>query len=115
MKMSCGFKVIAEETAGTPYGHVPGHGYHDVRVGIGSKADTYRAVIIEVWGSAQESDEEHGRQNVVARHASWRRALGRARIQAERADMDASYLTQAMSSVVDQMEFLIPEPEEVSS
>lgn len=47
---------------GAPYGHVPGHNYHDVLVEVrtGRSGRVY-ARAIEVWGSAQERDQEHGR------------------------------------------------------
>jgi len=72
---SSGFEMIAEGSAGREYGHVPGHSYHDVTVGIGKKDAQYRAVALETWGSAQECDEEEGRRQVVARGSDPRDVL----------------------------------------
>ena len=52
------FKVKSIGFAGRPYGHVPGHSYLDVEVLRAGRG--YRLLI--VWGSAQGSDEEHGRE-----------------------------------------------------
>jgi hypothetical protein len=52
--------------AGKPYGHVPGHTYHDVEVEASGKL----ATLAVVWGSAQGYDEEHGRREYARRGSS---------------------------------------------
>lgn len=103
MRMSSGFEIVAESTVGKEYGHVPGHQYHDVQVGIGKRGATYRVVICEVWGSAQGSDEEHGRKKVVARGDDWRTALAEASSRASQAGIEVGYMTQALSEAEDAM------------
>ena len=101
MKMSSGFETVASGEAGKPYGHVPGHQYHDVEVGIGRRGIQYRCVILETWGSAQGYDEEHGRIKVVARAYDWRKALAGASRRAKDAGINAAYMAQAMSECED--------------
>ena len=53
---------IYSGTAGTAYGHVPGHNYHDVDCEIRrSRLGGWQCTLTETWGSAQGYDEEHGR------------------------------------------------------
>jgi hypothetical protein len=110
MKMSSGFKTIAEACKGHEYGHVPGHHYHDVEVGVGHKGAQYRAVVLETWGSAQGYDEEHGRRKVVARGTDPRDVLRECATRARAAGIGgddpkhASYLVQALSECEDALE-----------
>lgn len=52
--------------AGAPYGHVPGHQYHDVDVVLRqSRGGGWQMTAKETWGSAQGYDEEHGRHQAT--------------------------------------------------
>ena len=109
MKMSNGFSVVASACRGAAYGHVPGHQYHDVEVGIGRRGSVYRAAVLETWGSCQGYDEEHGRRKVVARSTSWREALDGALSQARGAGIGteepvSEYLARAASACRDEAE-----------
>jgi hypothetical protein len=104
MKMSSGFQVIAEGCSGRQYGHVPGHQYHDVEVGVGSKGSQYRAVVLETWGSAQGYDEEHGRRKVAARGTDPRDCLAECVARAHAAGIEGEYLPQALSECEDALE-----------
>jgi hypothetical protein len=103
MKMISGFECIADSSVGNEYGHVPGHQYHDVEVGIGQRGQTFRVVILETWGSAQGYDEEHGRNKVVARGTDWQDALREAVGRAQSVGIDAKYMVQAVSEAEDAM------------
>ncbi len=49
-------------SAGEPYGHVPGHSYHDVDCVLRpSRHGGWLCTLTETWGSCQGYDEEHGR------------------------------------------------------
>jgi hypothetical protein len=100
MQMS-NFEVIAEGCAGVPYGHVPGHQYHDVEVAIGVRGRTFRAVALETWGSAQGHNQEHGRKKVVARNADAQEALREIKRLAKEAGLHEQYLPQAYSACLD--------------
>lgn len=112
MRMSNGFEVIAESCHGTPYGHVPGHGYTDVEVGVGKRGNVFRVAVIKTWGSAQGigRDEEHGRVKVVTRNTRWRQSLPDAKRRAVEAGIgsdipeERAWLVQACSDVEDQMD-----------
>jgi hypothetical protein len=47
-----------ETSAGKPYGHVPGHDYHDVDCMLREQRGGYVCVLTETWGTG---DEERGR------------------------------------------------------
>ena len=107
MRMSHGFETIAEGAVGTPYGHVPGHHYHDVIVAVGQRGQQYRAVALEVWGSCQGRDEEHGRVKVIARNTDARAALREVLRRAQDTMQDAEakqFLPQAASVCEDELE-----------
>ena len=114
---SSGFEMIAEGSAGREYGHVPGHSYHDVTVGIGKKGAQYRAVALETWGSAQESDEEHGRRKVVARGSDPRAVLAQCAARARAAGINTAgrddggpWLPLALSECEDALEDALAKP-----
>jgi len=68
-----------ETTAGRAYGHVPGHAYHDVRCTLRRlPGGDWRCTLTEVYGSAQERDEEHGRHVWTGRGADPDAACGAA-------------------------------------
>lgn len=92
---------LAECNVGTPYGHVPGHQYNDVTVTIENRGGDYRCRVLEVWGSAQGYDEEHGRKSVVGRGASVSEAVQDAKGLAVEAEIDGNYLAQALSQARD--------------
>ena len=89
---------ISTACKGTPYGHVPGHSYHDVDVSIGMCGQKFRVEILETWGSAQGYDEEHGRNRVVAIDADLDAAVRTANSHAKEAGVREDYLIQALSS-----------------
>lgn len=88
--------LLADESVGIPYGHVPGHQYHDVDVVVSRSGSSYRCHVVESWGSAQERDQEHGRKEAIGRGSSIRAAIMAARGSAHDCGMDASYLAQAL-------------------
>ena len=47
--------------AGIPYGHVPGHQFHDVDCELRQRGARWVCILTETWGSAQGYDEVHGR------------------------------------------------------
>lgn len=95
---------LASETAGKPYGHVPGHQYHDADCVISRRGGKFRCHIVESWGSAQGHDEEHGRLEVIGRGDSIRAAAAEAVSRANAAGMLAEYLTRAVSLAEDAAE-----------
>ena len=93
---------LATESAGTEYGHVPGHQYHDVDVCVSrTPQGGYRVHVVESWGSAQGYDEEHGRREAIGRGDSVEDAAENATDRASRAGIETEYLTQAMSKAED--------------
>ncbi len=73
MKMHSGFKIVMETIMGREYGHVPGHQYDDVEVGMGERGSDWEVVLVE------------------------------ADRQAEVAGIDAEYRVQAVSEITDMM------------
>lgn len=92
------WNTIAESCKGTPYGHVPGHQYHDVEVTIGQRGEKYRVEVLETWGSAQGFDQEHGRNKVVAIDGDLDSAVRIANSRAQTAGIREDYMIQALSS-----------------
>lgn len=93
------WRIIAEGEKGIPYGHVPGHHYHDVFVTISKRGEKSRVEVVEVWGSAQgHDDEEYGRNRVVAIDTSLANAIRIANLRAKEAGIREDYLIQALSS-----------------
>jgi hypothetical protein len=103
-------KELASHRVGREYGHVPGHQYHDVNAILTRRFgpdDKFRCQIVEVWGSAQGFDEEHGRREVVGRGDSIREAIESASLRATAAGIAgeaAEYLVQVLSRVEDDAE-----------
>lgn len=105
--MKNGFKTIATSTAGKPYGHVPGHQYHDVKVAVGKRGAFYRAIALETRGACQGDDEEHDRKKVVARSEDSKEVLAEVMLRARAAGLNSVYLEQAGSQCEDALaEFL---------
>jgi hypothetical protein len=92
---------LSSESAGAAYGHVPGHQYHDVDVVVSERSGKYRCHVVEVWGSAQGYDEEHGRKEAIGRGETIREACSEARSRAREAGIECQYLEQAMSKAED--------------
>jgi hypothetical protein len=88
---------LAECTKGTAYGHVPGHQYHDVTATISHNGTQHRVEVLEVWGSAQGYDQEHGRNRIVAIDADLDTAVRTANARARQADIRVDYMIQALS------------------
>ena len=87
-----------EATAGKPYGHVPGHYYHDVDVSIQRKANgRWFVAVLETWGNCQGHDEEHGRCHICGRGNSLDDAQAQAERLAQTAGINQEYLAQALS------------------
>lgn len=108
-----GHKELGSGSAGTEYGHVPGHQYHDVDVVIScivtfDDADTSqgtRCHVCESWGSAQGCDEEHGRREVVAHGGTISEVVLDARQRAVRRGIEGlalEYLEEALSKAEDE-------------
>lgn len=94
---------LAKASAGKPYGHVPGHYYHDAECVISTAGKgTYRVHVVESWGSCQGYDEEHGRREVIGRGESIEQACAEAARRGKEAGMNAEYLTQAVSLAEDE-------------
>jgi hypothetical protein len=98
---------LADACAGVPYGHVPGHQYHDVDVVISrSRSGRFRCHAVESWGSAQgcRSYQEHGRIEVIGRGDDIREACEDAMDRGQQAGMHVSYLTSALAAAEDEAE-----------
>jgi len=93
---------LASTSVGIPYGHVPGHHYHDVNVVISKRGGKYRVHVCESWGSAQGYDEEHGRIEVIGRGEDIDDAASGAKAMAKEARIQPDYLSQALSQAVDE-------------
>lgn len=92
-----GWKQLATGSKGTPYGHVPGHSYHDVDVTISQRDGKFRVEVLETWGSAQGYDEEHGRNRIVAIDPDLDAAVRIANARSKDADILEEYMIQALS------------------
>jgi hypothetical protein len=90
---------IVSEGVGVPYGHVPGHQYHDVDATLYQRPGEYRIDLIEHWGSAQGRDEEHGRREVSGYGATIAEAVTEAKAEAETSGMDMSWVVQVIALV----------------
>jgi hypothetical protein len=98
---------LSSVSVGNEYGHVPGHQYHDVDTVISRKGDKYRVHVVESWGSCQGYDEEHGRNEVVARGSSISAAVaeaGRRGALAGIVDKGAQYMVQSLGKAEDEAE-----------
>ena len=104
---------LAHESAGAPYGHVPGHQYHDVDVVVSRRGeDLFRCHVCESWGSAQGYDEEHGRREAIGRGESIAEAVTDARTRAQAAAIaECEYLEQALSLAEDTAEETLADSE----
>lgn len=94
---------LAKASAGTEYGHVPGHQYHDVDIVVSHRPrlETFRVHVVENWGSAQGCDEEHGRREVVGRGLTIDDACSDAARVGKVAGIREDYLVQAISMARD--------------
>lgn len=110
--------IKATGSAGTEYGHVPGHQYHDVDVTITrSRRGKWTVEVLETWGSAQGYDEEHGRKKVIGRGDDLRDAMSDARERADKATIDndrMGYLEQALSGAENEANEELEAAEETS-
>jgi phosphoribosyl-ATP pyrophosphohydrolase len=90
--------IKVASSAGTEYGHVPGHQYHDAKVRITrARSGRWTVTLRETWGSCQGHDEEHGRKTVMACARTLEDAVEQAQRKAEAADLHKSYTAQALS------------------
>lgn len=99
-----GHNMLAKVSCGKPYGHVPGHQYHDVAVLVSQKGDVFRVQVVETWGSCQGYDEENGRNAVIGRGDRIADAIKNARTSAQLAGIDTPYLEQALTQAEDEAE-----------
>ena len=60
------WNVIGESEKGTPYGHVPGHQYHDVSVTIGKRGEKIRAEVVGSLGRRPRLRRRARRNRAVA-------------------------------------------------
>lgn len=84
--------------------HVPGRNYHDVEVRIRQRRDGWRVNVVEVWGSCQGNDEEHGRNAVAGFGDDLPDAIADAEARARDADINVELLSQAISQARDEVE-----------
>ncbi len=100
------YHEVAEGTAGTPYGHVPGHQFHDVIVTISHDRDAnkFRAHVLEKWGSDQGYEEIHGSNEVSANDREWQTALLTVEERAREAGIEIPKLVQAIDAASREME-----------
>lgn len=103
---------LAKTRAGKPYGHVPGHQYHDVEVVVSRRGGKYRCHVVESWGSAQGYDEEHGRREAIGRGESIAECVADGRRRAGAAGIDCEYLESALSLAEDEAEELLADQDE---
>jgi hypothetical protein len=97
--------IKATGSAGTAYGHVPGHHYHDVDVEITRRSNgRWRVEVVETWGSAQGYDEEHGRKEVIGRGDTLDSAVSDAERRSNQANISSELLSEAMSEAADESE-----------
>lgn len=95
---------LGKASAGDPHGHRAGSHYHDVDVVVSRSkrtGDAYRVHVVELWGSAQGYDEEHGRREAIGRGDSVRAACEEARRRAAAAGIPCDYLETALSRAED--------------
>jgi hypothetical protein len=98
-------QIQVSVTTGNPYGHVPGHHYHDVEVSIERKPTGRWVVdVLETWGNCQGHDEEHGRNHVVGRGITLDAATDRAIQLASAAKIDQKFLVQSLSQAASEAE-----------
>lgn len=101
-------EIQVKATAGRPYGHVPGHHYHDVDVWIQRSANSrWFVTVLETWGSCQGRDEEHGRHQICGRGKSLDDAQAQAERLAQAAGINQEYLAQALSQAASEAEELM--------
>jgi len=105
-----GWDSIGTARNGIPYGHVPGHHFHDVVVEISRKGDCIRVAIREQSGSAQGYDEVHSSETVVARGDALRDVVAWAKSLAIEADFPRDYLAASLSQAQDEAEEAVPAP-----
>lgn len=91
------WETLASANVGTPYGHAPGHRFHDVEVAIAGRDARYRVEVKEQAGSAQRHDEVHHSARVVALDDDLDAAIRLASARAQQAGMRVDYLVQALS------------------
>lgn len=95
------WKLLAR--GGEPYGHVPGHSYHDVDIHHRqTTAGRHQVRIREVWGSAQGDDEEHGRNEWIGSGPDLESALDEA-VREARPELEGDapkYLSSARAQVL---------------
>jgi hypothetical protein len=98
-------EIQVHSTARKPYGHIPGHHYHDVDVWTQRKANgRWFVIVLETWGNCQGHDEEHGQRQICGRGNSLAAAEAQAEQLAKTADINREYLAQALSQAASEAE-----------
>lgn len=97
-------KKVFEASNRKPYGHVPGHQYHDVDGTLTETKHGWRCELLETWGSAQVSDEEHGRKLASGRADNPIEAVTAAKIEAREIGMDLQYLAATCAELMSEAE-----------
>jgi|ERR1039458_1716404 hypothetical protein len=106
-------QIEVSVTTGKPYGHVPGHYYHDVEVSIERKATGRWVVdVLETWGNCQGHDEEHGRTHIIGRGPTLDAATDRAIQLAGAANINQEYLVQSLSQAASEAEEVLETEQE---
>jgi hypothetical protein len=93
-----------EASNGKEYGHVPGHQYHDVQGTLQQTKHGWRCELVEVWGSAQGRDEEHGRKTASGRAGNPIAAVERAKAEAKEIGMEWRYVAATCNDLLKQVE-----------
>jgi len=96
-----GHTELAFAYAGTPYGHVPGHHYHDVDVSISRRGNAYRVHVCETWGDAQGYDREAGRLEAFGYGTSVEQAVDCAERKGITIGIDCQLAARALALAAD--------------
>lgn len=102
VNLGTNYELIGSGRAGLANGHVAGHPYHYVDVGIGYARGKYKVVVVEHWGTSQGSYlEENDRITTRVRGDDLDDCLARIRTAAIACEMTRGYLEQALSEAED--------------
>jgi hypothetical protein len=95
-----------DASAGTPYGHVPGHTYSDCDISAHRAHRGCIATLTLSWGSAQGHDEEHGRTEYARTATTLKDAIERVRdgaLSSEDDECIRSYIETAAAKALEQL------------
>jgi hypothetical protein len=106
LKAPRGHTELAHVSVGRPYGHVPGHHFHDVEVLVTHnprcwRKTQFRVAVLEIAGSDQgDRDRIHHRKEMVFRADSLHQAIETARWKARDASFSMEYLNKALDQAM---------------